>query len=91
MELVGSLVERRPHPFKVQVRSQGAWPAEDLRAGQSRTLPPEEALQGLGLVGFPPLSTHLPGQGLTFPYTNTSKRMPKALRSVRYSLPFSIL
>lgn len=29
--------------------------------------------------------------GLTFPYTSTSKRMPKAFRSVRYSLPFSIL
>lgn len=53
--------------------------------------PPEEPLQGLGLVGFPPLSTHLPAQGLTFPYTSTSKRMPKALRRVRYSLPFSIL
>lgn len=91
MELGGFLVEQQASPLQVQVRSQGAWPAEDLRAGQGRTLPSEEPLQDLGLVGCPPLSTHLPAQGLTFPYTNTSKRMPKALRSVRYSLPFSIL
>lgn len=47
--------------------------------------------QGLVWVSSPVHPSVCRAQGLTFPYTRTSKRMPKAFRSVRYSLPFSVL
>lgn len=82
----------RPRPFTAQVGGLGVSPAEALGAGPRQDSAPGGAASGrrmgLGLLPCPP---RCPAPGLTFPYTSTSKRMPKAFRSVRYSLPFSIL